>query len=339
MIIPEFIKPGDTVGITAPSDGIGEPVDIIRLENGERALESRGYRTLETNDVRKSIGGRSAGGKARAEEFMGLMKNRDVRCVFSASGGDYLFETLDYIDFNEIRDNPKWFQGYSDNTGITYTLTTISDVASVYAGNFSDFGMKTWHKSLLDNIGILEGNNITQRNYDKYETSFQDRVTGDEEFVLTEPVSYHLLGGNGAARAEGRLLGGCLDVLIALCGTKFDNTRAFIDKYRDDGIIWYIESFGLASERIEIALWQLKSAGWFDTAKAFIFGRPCFFSSGYEVSFDDAVKNAIHDFDVPIITGADIGHRPPRFTMINGAKANIEYLNNDFTLTYDLNEV
>ena len=37
--------------------------------------------------------------------------------------------------------------------------------------------------------------------------------------------------------------------------------------------------FSLDSDSLTRGLWQLKEAGWFDTAKGFVFGRPCMFES------------------------------------------------------------
>ena len=32
---------------------------------------------------------------------------------------------------------------------------------------------------------------------------------------------------------EGRMIGGCIDVLVSLVGTKFDNVVNFVEKYKD----------------------------------------------------------------------------------------------------------
>lgn len=53
-------------------------------------------------------------------------------------------------------------------------------------------------------------------------------------------------------------------------------------------------------------------------ARGFVFGRPAFFSSDTDTSYKEAVLNALGKFSVPIILEADIGHKPPQLTMING---------------------
>lgn len=334
MNIPRLLVSGDKIGITAPSEGFSENVDFVRLDSAKFNLSERGYEVFETESVRKSEKGRSTDGKGRAAEFMSLISREDVSYIVSASGGDFLMEMLGGLDFDEIRKNPKWIQGYSDNTGLIYPITTICDIATVYAGNIGDYGMSLWHDGVKNNIKLLEGRITEQRSFDKYEKDFTKRVTGFEGYNLTEDVRYELISGHNEASFSGRLLGGCLDVLIMLCGTKFDKTADFIKRYRDDGIIWYLESFALSSARLQCALWQLKEASWFEGAKGFLFGRPCFFNEEYGTDFNEAVNTQLSETGMPIITGCDIGHRPPRLTMLNGLLADVSFKEGEFVLKY-----
>ena len=62
---------------------------------------------------------------------------------------------------------------------------------------------------------------------------------------------------------QGRLLGGCMDILVNLLGTRFDRTTEFIEKYKEDGIIWFLEACDLNVFSIRRAMWQMEEAGWF----------------------------------------------------------------------------
>jgi len=334
MNIPDFIKKGDIIGVTAPSAGFTEQVDLTKLESAKFNLSEKGYEVIETENVRKCEKGRSSTGKKRAEEFLSLIRNEEVRYILSASGGDFLMEMLEYQDYELIKANPKWIQGYSDNTGLIYPITTICDMATVYSGNVGDYGMSLWHDAVKNNLKILEGKNIEQKEFDLFENEYVKKVTGYEGYNLTDKVKYEFVSENKSESFTGRLLGGCLDVLIMLCGTKYDKTEEFVRKYKEDGIIWYLESFDLSSARIQCALWQLKEAGWFEGAKGFLFGRPCFFREEYETDFNEAVKTALDSLNLPIITGCDIGHRPPRLTMINGLTAEISFDGAHFKMKY-----
>ena len=334
MNIPDFIKKGDVIGVTAPSAGFTEEVDLRKLESAKLNLSEKGYEVIETENVRKCEKGRSSKGKNRAEEFLSLIKNEEVKYIVSTSGGDFLMEMLEYLDYEIIKANPKWIQGYSDNTGLIYPITTICDMATVYSGNVGDYGMSLWHDAVKNNLKLLEGKNIEQKEFDLFENEYVKKVTGYEGYNLTDKVKYEFVSENKAENFTGRLLGGCLDVLIMLCGTKYDRTAEFVRKYKEDGIIWYLESFDLSSARIQCALWQLKEAGWFEGAKGFLFGRPCFFREEYETDFNEAVKTALDSLNLPIITGCDIGHRPPRLTMINGLMAEISFDGKHFIMKY-----
>ena len=335
MIFPEFIKKGDVIGIAAPSDGNGEPSDYARLDNGIKKIEEKGYEVIETAHVRNSDNGRSADAKTRASEFMELIANNDVKAVISAAGGDYLLEILPFIEFDLIKDNPKWFKGYSDNTGLVHTITTICDIATIYGNNFNDFGMKNWHKSVTDSLRILEGELVLQESFDKYQDGFYDRTTGLEEYVLTKPVNWRNINRNEELVLRGRTIGGCLDVLTSLVGTRFDKTRSFVEKYKDDGFIWYLESFNLQAPALTLALGQLREAGWFRYAKGFVFGRPTFYDDNESSSYEEVVLSVLGEMDVPIILDADIGHKPPQFSMINGAIGTLHSKDGKGSLIYN----
>lgn len=167
MIYPEFIRRGDTVYVTAPSDGNKDDVDYIRLDRAKEALRERGVDTLETPDVRKSENGRSSDAKLRADEFTKAWLS-EAKAVFAAKGGDYLMEMLPYVPFGELCRKPKWFQGFSDNTSIGFILSTCYDIASIYGDNFNTFAMEEWHKSVSDNWRILSGETVTQYSFDMY---------------------------------------------------------------------------------------------------------------------------------------------------------------------------
>ena len=334
MNIPDFIKKGDIIGVTAPSAGFTEQIDLTKLESAKFSLSEKGYEVIETDNVRKCEKGRSSTGKKRAEEFLSLIENDSVKYILSTSGGDFLMEMLEYLDYDLIKYNPKWIQGYSDNTGLIYPITTICDMATVYSGNIGDYGMSLWHDAVKNNLKLLEGKNIEQKEFDLFENEYVKKVTGYEGYNLTDKVKYEFVSENKSENFTGRLLGGCLDVLIMLCGTKYDNTVEFVRKYKEDGIIWYLESFDLSSARIQCALWQLKEAGWFEGAKGFLFGRPCFFRAEYETDFNEAVRTALDSLNLPIITGCDIGHRPPRLTIINGLMAEINFDGTYFRMKY-----
>lgn len=339
MIYPNNIEDGKKIGVTATSAGFSTEVDYRRLDQGMKHFHERGYPVVTTDNVRKCYKGRSSDGITRAQELLQLYEDKTVASIIAASGGDYLVEMLPHINFEVIRENPKWIQGYSDTTGLLFTITTNLNIATLYANNFSTFGMEHWHSSLNDNLDILEGKDIIQNSFDFFQDGYKERITGLEEFVLEKVVRWvNLYPKNYENKEEitlhGRALGGCLDVLLNLVGTRFDKTKEFINHYKEDGIVWFLESFDLGSEALIRGLWQLKEAGWFEHSVGFIFGRPAMYHTDTDTNYEEAIRTVLGD-KLPIILEADIGHKPPQMTMINGAIVTIKSCNGKGTILFE----
>lgn len=335
MIYPKFLKESDYIGVTAPSDGIAEEIDIYRLNNAIKKFEELKYKIKETNNVRTSIKGKSAPSKVQAKELEDLFKDEKIKCIICAGGGDFLLEMLSEVDFKVIKNNPKWLQGYSDPTGLLFTITTNLDIATIYADNFKSFGMEKWHESLENNLKILEGNLIKQESFEKYESVRAEKLIGNEGYNLDTQVKWENLN-NKEINVTGRIIGGCLDILSELFGTRFDKTKDFIEKYKDDGIIWYLENCEMTSESIIRTLWKFKDNGWFKHTNGIVFGRSGLEQSCYGISFKEAVTRVLGELNIPIIFNADIGHVSPRMTIINGAICNVISKNGKGKIKFEL---
>lgn len=335
MIYPKFLDKNDTIGVTAPSDGIVEAIDLFRLNNAIKKFNELGYEIKETKNVRTSIKGKSAPSKIQANELESLFKDEKIKSIICAGGGDFLLEMLSEVNLEVIKNNPKWLQGYSDPTGLLFTITTNLDIATIYSDNFKSFGMENWHKSLENNLKILEGNLIKQESFEKYESSRGEKIIGNEGYNLDIEVKWENLN-NEEINVRGRMIGGCLDILSELFGTRFDKTKEFIKRYKEDGIVWYLENCEMTSENIIRTLWKFKDNGWFENTKGFIFGRSALEKSCYDISFKEAVTRVLGDLNIPIIFNADIGHVSPRITIINGAICNVVSKNGKGAITFEL---
>lgn len=324
MIYPAFLEEGNHIGVTAPSDGNGAPLDLVRLDHAERKLEALGFPVTETKNVRtRDQRGCSSSAEERKQELMQLWRNPEVRAIVFARGGDYLFEMLSLVDFSVLLEHPTWMQGYSDSTGLLFTATTLYDVATIYGNHFNDFGMECWHESVISNLEILKGNLGEQNSFAFCENAFHDYVTGLEGYWEDQKVAWRHNQKAAEVMVKGRMIGGCLDVLLMLCGTRFDGVKEFVNRYQKDGILWYLESFETSTERIQTGLWELKEAGWFQYANGFVFGRPCMYRTFTDTSYQEAVEIGLKDLGVPLIFDADIGHRGPQLSLINGSYASV----------------
>lgn len=322
MIYPGFLKQGDLIDVPAPSDGAYNDKYIARHKNAKIKLTKRGYEINLSKNIFNSKRGRSEIAEKRAEELNRMFKDNS-KVLMCAAGGEFLVEILAYVDFEKIVKNPKWVVGFSDPTGILFPITTKYDIATIYGTNFSSFGAEKLHKSIEDNLKILEGNVIEQISYDLYEEESFEKVTGLEGYNLTEKVYWKILDGK-EVKIKGRMIGGCIDIITELSGTKYDGTNEFIEKYKDDGIIWYFDNCELSKEELLRVLWKFNELEYFKYTKGIIFGR-----NGEETSYnyetmEEALKDSVlSKLSVPIIYDADISHKGPSMTIINGAIAEI----------------
>lgn len=157
----------------------------------------------------------------------------------------------------------------------------------------------------------------------------------EKESVLTEVCSEEQPAGAAGTekrteplRFSGRLLGGCLDCLVNLSGTRFDKTKEFAERYQQDGIIWFFEACDLNVFAIRRAMWQLKETGWFRFVKGFLIGRP---SNGEEMmglNAYDAVLEVAGKENVPVVMDVDLGHLPPMMPLVVGSLADVAVLGN-----------
>ena len=325
MNYPEFLKKGDTIGICAPSGGIVKPEKIEELNLAKKQLIELGYKVIQTDSVCKEYKGRSNSGEQRAKEFMQLLKNDEVKLIIFATGGDFLIEMLDYLDFNELKNiKPKWLQGFSDITSINFLFNTILDIPTMYCQTIKDYAMKPLYRNLTDALKIESGEEIIQYSFEKHEKviAFTEVAEGDnynKTYNLTEKVEWKNITGEEKIEIKGRSIGGCLDCIKAFFGTKYDYINNYIERYKEDGIIWFLECFEMSTPELFRILWQLINAGYFKYCKGIIFGRPLFIREDYEISFHEAGNEALKDLKIPIITGADIGHVAPQMAIVSGA--------------------
>lgn len=336
MKYPKFLNKNDVIGVTAPSDGVSDYIKQNRLDSAILKWQEYGYKIIETEHVRCSVDGKSCDSKTQAKELEELFLNDKVSVVFCVSGGDFLLEMLTYLDYSIIERNPKWIQGYSDPTGLLFTITTKLDIATIYGDNFKTFGMDPWHESLVNNHRILTGDLVKQNNFLMYEKEGIKYETGLELYNLDTPVEWKSLNRDNEVTIKGRIIGGCIDVLVSLVGTKFDYAKEFIERYKEDGIVWYFDNAELTSEQLIRALWQLKMAGWFKHSKGIIFGRSMTESSYYEISFENALNKSLNDLEIPVLWNLDLGHISPRMTIINGSLVEINYKDGKGSIEFSL---
>ena len=334
MIIPKFLAEGQTIGVTAPSFGVVEPVDIKRFDHGKEVLLGKGHPVKETPNVHTADEeGRSSPLMQRVMELGSLLEDPSVGAVVSASGGDYQCEMLMGMDWDFIERHPKWMQGYSDNTVLLFKIAVEHDIATIYGSNFGDFGMEPWHRSVSENLEFLEGKRAEQHSFPFYQDGFADRVTGLEPYNEDKKVVWRC--SDGDVRFSGRLIGGCMDVLEWYHRKGNIDMEKFCTKYSDEGIVWYMETYDMDEGRVRKMFEGMSKDGWFEGVSGFVFGRPLFYQGD---DYQKVIEDALKDYDVPKVFDADVGHKGPRMTFINGAFCEFDIKDGAADLRYDLSK-
>jgi len=321
MKYPEFLMKNDVIGICAPSAGIGRKLDehLRSLDN----IKNHGFKVKESKSVRvNNI--RSTTAKKRAQELDELVSDKKVKMVASAAGGEYMYEILPYMNFENIEKNPKWYTGMSDSTNMLYIITTMCDIATLYGQNASR--LEEVNRPTEDFFKIISGNLIKQKSYKKYLTykDYHDYIYNyhDVKWVAKKDMVI-----------EGRLIGGCFEVIEKILGTQFDYTINFTEDYKDDGIVFFFDIYSMDPNNVYLTLLQMKYAGWFKYCKGVLFSRVAMPQESiitYKQAFDKALGK------IPYIMEMDFGHTDAGMTLINGALVKVNYSNGKGDVSFKL---
>ena len=338
MKYPQFLKENDTIGLLATSCGNNVNPYRLKAQVGIKKFLEKNYKIKRGHCVFKMKDAVSASHEIRADDFNKMYKNKNIDFIWSTGGGEIMMGMLPYIDFEKIKKlPPKFFMGFSDNTNLTFTLTTICDVATIYGTTIGAFAYNEVSDDVIDNYLLMKNEKLS---FDSYKFYDGENTIKDSNNILSNPiyvdeVKWNSLDGN-THQFEGRIIGGCLDILVCLCGTKFDNVTNFIEKYKEDGIIWYFDICDLNSTGVYRALFQLYNAGWFKYAKGFVIGRPLCKYEPLGYSYIKALNDGLSFLNVPVIYDVDISHVKPSMPVINGAIAKVSYKENKGNITYYL---
>jgi len=334
MKYPPYFQKGDIVGICAPSSGVPENLHP-RLESAIASLENLGYTCIETESVRKTSKCVSTDSAQRAKEFMELYENHTVKLILPPWGGEFLMDMLPLLDFEYIKNlPPKWICGYSDITTLTFPLTLLCDVATVHGSNLMNMGLPELHQMDAFLFEALGKSEFVQQN-SKCSGGYLEDFSA---YALNEKTEWKSLFGQNKIQCSGRMIGGCMDVLCKILGTRFVPLDAFQQRYRDDGFIWTLESCEMSAADIYRTLWQMRECGWFRYANSILIGRPDEYRDTKDFSLVDALERSFAGLDIPVIYDADIGHRPPQMQIINGSIGTVVWENGAGSLmqTYEI---
>jgi muramoyltetrapeptide carboxypeptidase LdcA involved in peptidoglycan recycling len=339
---PKPLSRGDVVAVTAPSAGVPAMLHA-RLDLAIEALRTRGFRVVEGACLRANVQHVSAPRERRAAELMRFLLDPNVAAVMPPWGGEFAIELLPLLDFDALaRVPPKWLTGFSDISTLQLPLLLCSGWASVHGPNLMELVPAQTNETTAAVWRVLGGgigeDGIIQSSTTSYQgTPLIDWSEGpDSAFNLTEPTKCRRLDGSSEPISiRGRLVGGCLDTISRLAGSSYGNVSQFSATLPDDEhTLLFLENAELEPCEVARAVVSLKLAGWFDRASGILIGR----SDGPDTGTDQSSEYlaslhlALDGLGLPVLYDLDIGHRPPQWSLWQGAMACVAFANERVTL-------
>lgn len=324
------LTPGDTIGVVTPSWG-GPSTFPHRLDNAIAFLESKGYRVRVAPHARGDAGFVSASAEDRASDLHEMFGDPSVTAIIASVGGDHSCHLLPLLDFELIRSNPKIFIGFSDITVLNVAiwqgtgLTTFNGPAMMT--DFAEF--PTPFEYTIDYleravcapraIGVIEPASA-------WTEEMLDWATKTD---LTRPRRLEASPGWSWLRpgvAEGALIGGCLESLQHLRGTRY---------WPDfGGRILFLETSEMkpSPATVDGILMDYENMGVLEEISGLLFGRPMYYSDEEKAALRDVIIDRTAGYSFPVISDMDFGHTAPQFTLPIGCRARIDSRNESFTV-------
>lgn len=139
-----------TIGLCSPS----HVAEREEYQNFIAGIRRRGYTVREADNLYKKTWGYLATPQERAEDFNRLIADPQVELVFFG-GGEGSNELLPFIDFEQIRRNPKRICSYSDGTTILEAIWALTGLETYYGqtpklfADFSAYDEEQFHAHLV----------------------------------------------------------------------------------------------------------------------------------------------------------------------------------------------
>jgi muramoyltetrapeptide carboxypeptidase len=288
MRLPPPLSSGARVALVAPSGPLRSRAELDAATAQAHAL---GWEPVVGEHALSKNGDLAGTDEQRLHDLNAALADRSVDGIWCLRGGYGAMRLLDGVDVDAMRNRPRALIGYSDITALHAAFGAGADVVTFHGPTartpLTDFSRDSFERALIeqrDPCGVAMGATV-------------------------------LRGG----RAEGRLVGGNLALLAALCGTRFapDYTNAIL----------ILEDVGEQTYRIDRMLRQLALSGALSCLAGIVYGR---FTDGTDPAdessceLSDVLREAADLAGVPAISNAPIGHIDDQWTLPIGARAELD---------------
>jgi muramoyltetrapeptide carboxypeptidase len=321
IIRPPRLRPGDKIAIVSPSSGCAG-LFPHRTQRGLSEIRHLGFTPVLAPHALNCVSYVSDSPENRAIDINMMFRDPEIKAIIAAIGGNHSCHLLNLLDYETIAKNPKVFMGYSDITVLNNAIHKMTGLVTFNGpALITDFAemphmypytQKYCFKALGNPkpIGHIEASPIwTEEFLDWNEKKDMERPRKLE----SSPGWTWLKKGIG----EGHLLGGCIESLEHLRGTKY---------WPDfNGAIFFFETSEEKPTPAEIdaILMDYENMGILAQINGMIVGRPMLYDAAEKRLLREIILARTAKFRFPIITDMDFGHTAPQFTLPLGVRARI----------------
>jgi len=284
---PAPLKPGDTVAIAAPASCFDREAFLLGVEK----IKGWGFQVRYREDIfskKRYLAGEDA---RRLEELLSYLEDPQVKAIFAARGGYGSLRLLESLNHKPKPTHAKILLGYSD-------------ITSLLLFAFQRWGWVTFQGPV---VAKDIGGNLKQAG----EASLLRVLTDPRPLGELKPKGLQRLY---SGKARGRLVGGCLSLLVCSLGTPFQIQS-------QDGLL-YLEDVGEKLYSLDRMLTHLRLAGVFHGVKGIVFG-PLKDTHDKEEVIVDMLRDVLGDLQIPMVFGFPCGHTEDSWTLPMGLEVGL----------------
>lgn len=332
LIIPKKLYPGDKIAVVTPSWG-GPGTFPYRYQVGKERLNRLfELEVIEMPSTLRDPEWIYHNPEARADDLMQAFLDPSIKGIFSSIGGDDSIRLLPYIDFETIRKNPKIFLGYSDSTVLHFAcfkagLSTFygTSVMTGFAENVAmhDYTFTGIKRSLFSSE-IMGKISQPMSGWTKEFLDWSAPVHQDIKRNLYPKENWKFIGYTKKI-VQGRLIGGCIEVLQFINSTKIWPN---IETWRNSILFLETSEEGMLPLNLKRFMRNLAAQGILERVAGILFSKPGganILSSQFN-EYDEAILSTFDEYKipkVPIVTCMDFGHSDPMWVMPYGCLTEI----------------
>lgn len=337
FICPSSLKPGDKVAIISPSSGLPFLFPWVYEQGLQRIREIFQLEPVEFSTALKSPEYLSQNPQARAEDINAAFADPSIKGIIATIGGNDQVRILPYLNKEVIQANPKIFMGYSDCTNLHLFLWNLG-IISYYGGSvMTQFAMGGgMHEFTIQSIkkALFRppiGNVFSAPEYSDADLDWADQDNLNKKRPMYPSEGWHWHNKQNDL-IEGRLWGGCLEVLDFHLSIKkylpnpdeLNHTVLFIETSEEMPPSGSVYRFIAALA--ELGLLKRFKALLMANPKAQFCGQmPSEGREAFISNQQNAVMSALKDYDVhlPVIFKMNFGHTDPQLIIPNGGMIKI----------------